>query len=813
LETSGSLYDLRTSPTARPLAVDIEGCFAALGIGLGERLRVDQLPYVGEDITAGSETELQATVIGSRSNVDLPLMIQESRYFANLQRRTKSGETSQRLLDELYEFIHEADQQVWENSWVRFSRRRLSLHAEKILEKDLLADKQRPQNGQRSDVGNFLFTGIKGDPCIRVPISYLIKLALADLIGNQLQSGADLNQVGASLLDHYLNDNSSPETFSFHVANLSPATGMGRGLARETAKRFLFTQLLIRYANLHFGLIEEGQEAMVYFAPHPPQRQKQLNEMIPDGFYRHLFMSPCLSGWDQGEGKHRYMHLCHQVLSRSQLNGVAKLREAGIISNNLVVLPNVSNTSLANNGVHISLGSRRLTDACRAEGEVGAVHEKYMGDLSSKIMEHFLPLFVTTYSAAPYRLEFGEFHPERALGFLPHELDYTHLRMLWRRWKKKASLSVFGHALTPFGPPWIDRLLSRTFGFRGDLVPDFRLIDYPVSFLSTEQSPAYNGVLGNQNLLKEDLTDMGIFDRQMSLYQFFKLREFNTMGFSGMEGRHYSLFPDLDQDLTGATNLQALLSALSYKYMASGQVGHGHIPDTPFVESERRQIFFGMSIGIPTFYVQRKTRNLFLLKILQKTERSRTSHRYPNYLRVYQLDYCQALIKVLREDAADLIEMFGFTTLLDDLSRRLTAPQEHSAAGRLIKEIGIGNPLKSEASAFNRAAEKHYRERQRRQHMEQSLNLLKEDLHLLECSSNPPNQELRSKMGEIMSGCSSQGFFDSIESDLLGDKLGLQPLVRLLNLMLVSEQHDRLLNRQNEQKGQYGTDTSIHRAI
>ena len=50
-------------------------------------------------------------------------------------------------------------------------------------------------------------------------------------------------------------------------------------------------------------------------------------------------MSPCLSGWSNGEAKYQYMHLCHQVLSRSQLNAVAKLREAGIITNDLIVLP------------------------------------------------------------------------------------------------------------------------------------------------------------------------------------------------------------------------------------------------------------------------------------------------------------------------------------------------------------------------------------------------------------------------------------------------------------------------------------------
>ncbi len=147
---------------------------------------------------------------------------------------------------------------------------------------------------------------------------------------------------------------------------------------------------------------EHGQQAMIYFAPHPPQRQKRLNAIIPDSFYRELFMSPCLSGWDRGEDKHRYMHLCHQTLSRSQINAVAKLREAGIIANNLVVLPTLSNTSLANNGVHISLGSRKLT-ARLADPRSGfrADHEKLLGDLSIKIAEHFLPLFVGSYRPPP----------------------------------------------------------------------------------------------------------------------------------------------------------------------------------------------------------------------------------------------------------------------------------------------------------------------------------------------------------------------------------------------------------------------------
>lgn len=57
---------------------------------------------------------------------------------------------------------------------------------------------------------------------------------------------------------------------------------------------------------------------------------------------------------------------------------------------------------------------------------------------------------------------------------LPHEPDYTHLRMIWRRWKKKAALKVFGHPVTPFGPRWLDSIFSKVFMLKGDYVPDSR---------------------------------------------------------------------------------------------------------------------------------------------------------------------------------------------------------------------------------------------------------------------------------------------------------------------------------------------------
>jgi hypothetical protein len=751
------------------------------------------LPFLGTDTTAGSETELQAAVRGARGDVDLPRAIEQSNYFANIVRRSRAGETPRRLITELEEFLAADRDQVWENSWVRFPRRLLSPFADAVLRHDLLVDKSRPEEGPRGDASRFILGSPEGEELLRVPVSYLIKLALADAVGDPSMPDAVL-ETGGRLMEHFLSDNTSPETFSFHVVPLDPAAGLGRALARETSKRFLLTQLLTLYANSRFGLVESGQEALVCFAPHPPVRQKELNGIISDAFYRELFMSPCLSGWDQGEKKHRYMHLCHQVLSRSQLHAVGKLREAGIIVNNLVVLPGLSSTSLANNGTHISLGSRRLSALLDdpASG-FGSADEKVVGDLAIKAVEHFLPLFVGTYSAAPYRLAFTDFHPEKALGFLPHQLDYTHLRMLWRRWRKKAELAVCGHALTPFGPEWLDRPLSRLFGLKGDFVPDFRLVDYPVALLSTCSSPAFDGRLGNQERLKADLADLGVFDSQMSLYLPYRQRQHAAMGFSGFEGRHYSLFEDLEADLGGAADLQVLVTALAFKYMALGRLTHRQIPDDPVVESERRQIFFVSAIGVPTFFVRRDSRNLFLRRILKRTRKVRSSSRYPGYLRVPTYEYRRALLALLLEDGADLVEALGLAETLRDLSLRLEAPDRHGAAGRLtrgiLEELGAADPLRVPAREFNLAAEQYYLETLRRRQFAEGIVLLEEDLRQLERHAQD-DMTCRKALRQLLPEGGAAAFLDAVRDDLPAGRAPLAALRTMIGLVVLTVGRD-----------------------
>ncbi len=762
------------------------------------------LPFSLNDITAGSENELQAAVKGSKDNVDLPLFIQSSNYYKNLLKQAESGDTSPRLIADLKSFIHGNPSNVWENSWVRFPRSAISAYAFHVFNIDLSSDKSDPSALPRKDKDKFLFLD-NGEEYIRIPVSYLFKLSLADAISTDDKAHPMIKVTGERLMHFYLNDNTSPELVSFYPVQYRTAFGTGNGLAKETLKRFILTQLLNSYANEKFRLSENGQQAMVYFASHPPVRQKLLNDLISDSFYREIFMSPCLSGWDKGEEKYQYMGLCHKVLSRSQMNAVRKLKNSGIITSNLMVLPNMSNISLANNGTHISLGSRKLT-ALMKDRQSGftAADEKYVGDLVIKVTEHFLPLFVGNYSAAPYRLNFYDFHPEKILGFLPHELDETHLRMIWRRWKKKGQLQFLGHSFTPFGPLWLDKWFSRLLHLKGDFLPDFRLIDYLTILLSTSESSALNGKMDNEQQLLSDLKDLGVFHPQMPLYLLYRIRKYSQMGFSGFEGRYYSTFHSIMDDMGRATSLQSLLSALAYKYILLNEITHEDIPDTPFIESERRQIFFGAAIGIPTFYVHKSTPNVFMRKILKKTHGIRNSRRYPGFLRVKNTSYRRALIQTIKDDAKDLIEILNLQETIANLEMRVEKPEIYSAGAKLKKGIlehaGISDPFKLSGMEFNSAVESYCRNDLRKRHMEEALKLLKEDFNKLDMWADFRDNAYKDALKNILHSKTAAEFLEETAKGILQDDLSVETLRRLIHLIILSIHADQ---KQSQNRWEY----------
>jgi hypothetical protein len=758
--------------------------------------RLGHQPFSATDTTVGVENELQAAVLGKKEDVDLAVIIEESNYFQNLLCRAERGDMSLSSVSELRRFLDQNEEQIWENSWVRFPKNRLSPHAQVVLQHDLLADKSCPEKGCRSDCHRFLIT-LQGEEWLRVPISYLLKLALADAISQPDLSFPLFLQIGKRLMEHFISDNTSPEITSFLVTGSSHGELPGMATAKETARRFFFIQLLVHYANRQFNLQQHGQTCRLYMAPNPPLRQKQLNDLVSDAFYRELFLNPCLSGWQYGEDKNRYMALCHRTLSRSQLNTIAKLKEAGIVTNNLVVLPNTSNTCLANNGVHITLGSKVLSRCYRDQpGQSGHNHEKYFGDLVIKIVEHFLPLFVTTVSAAPYRLGFSDFHPEKALGFLPHELDYTHLRMLWRRWKKKAELRFCGHSFTPLGPENVDRFISRILRLRGDYIPDVRLIDYLVALQSVEQNPALDGRPGNQERLKKDLTDMGVFDSRMAMYLPYRLREIAKMGFSGFEGRHYSLFPRLLTDMSMAVNLQVMITALAYHWVATGTIRHHHIPDNPFIESERRQIFFATSIGLPTFFAHADTKNHLLRRILSRVQGQRHSRRYKGYIRVEVAGYQQACLQTISEEGGWLLEAAGVKEELAKMKAILGGKKKNAATrltGNILETKGVrGSAMDLDATRFNQAAERYYRTELWGDHMEEGLQVLSKDGRQFDREGGP----VPGRMAELVTGgCSATAYIDRLGPRVITGKATADETRRLILLSLLIIEH---IQRQQE---------------
>jgi hypothetical protein len=646
----------------------------------------------------------------------------------------------------------------------------------------------------RADSVKFTFEQ-DGETWLRIPISYALKLALADLSGTQPHMPEKMRLEAKRLQRHFSNDNTSPETTSFHVVAPREQALIGEAVARESARRFLFTSLLMSWANLRFGLLESGQRALVYHAPHPPVRQTELSSCISDSFYRELYVSPCLSGWDDGEQKADYMHLCHQVLSRSQLNSVAKLREAGIISNNLIVLPSLSNVSLANNGIHITMGSRALTKAIALGAEPEALREeKRLGDLAIKIFEHLMVLFVGTYSAAPYRIDFAEFHPEKLLSFLPHELDFTHLRLMWREWKEKAEMRMLGRAVTPYGPHGLDSFRAKVFGLRGDLVPDYRLINYPVAWLATEQASALDGEPGNVARLVSELDELGIVDRRLSFYMPLRLREFGKMGFSGFEGRYYSLFPTYHRDMAAATDLQQLLLMIAYQLALDGTVNASDIPDDPTSESERRQPFFFAAAGLPAFYVHKKSRNELLKKIMKHCKSTRSSWRHPDYLRVPIRDYRDALLAWLTENAPEAVAQADVTIM--ELRFRL-ADKNLQAHERIVsdvmKEAGSHDPMKLSAREFNRLAEQHYRETLRRANLREACEQLRQDaLELSKCEH--PDTGVMVRYGVRVQD--PVRFLDSVGDRLVADDLTAQEVATVLNLLLTLSTLEEERNKQ-----------------
>ena len=689
------------------------------------------LPFVGSDTSVGCENELQAAVAGNRSSVDLPKKITDSIFYARLNEELPASIQTRQTLSGIQEFLEDNNSGVWENSWVLLPLEKLRPGTMRALSKDFSKDTNNPGRAFRDDMESFLSTDSLGRQAIRVPVSYLLKLSLIQFLDEFPDATAAFSEEIDSLFEIFTNDNCSPEIISAYVSRLDNSTRGLCAVGDESSRRTLLMDLLLQFATHSFGLQESGQRPLIYSSPQTPYRQSRLTGFLPDNLYRQLFVNPSLSGPWESEAKHRYMELCHEVLSRSRLNAIRVTQHAGLIKNNLIVLPNIATSSLSTNGTHISIGSRILGQAANSSGRYDQQAEKYFGDLVGKVFEHFLPLFVGLYSAAPWRYGFADFHPETALQYLPHQLTSEYLGIFWQQWTKKARLKFFGKLMTPVGPKRMDSALASVLGLHGDYVPDTRLLEYFVALPSTRNASALNGMIGNDDALKAELAQSGVFDSRLSTYLPFKLREFAKHGFSGFEGRSHSHFPSLRHDLPSAIGLQTLITAYAYYNLAKNLVTHSDIPDDPATESERRHIFFAAAAGIATVYVRRSSPNRFLRRILNRCTTVRSSRRYSGYLKVSLKDYRNALLVLLRADVPDLVEAMGYESILLDLENRINLPEEYSAENiftrSVLAQTGDRSPFALSSGEFNLAVESFYRGQLHTHQLNEGLEVLQGD--------------------------------------------------------------------------------------
>lgn len=173
-------------------------------------ISVESLPFGSGDVTAGTETNFRRWSWGNtrQSIFHSP---SSARSTTQTSRRISVGEASTELIRELQKFLSDNDEQVWDNSWVRFPRKYLSQFASNLLDEDLKVNSG--EGGEaRSDRDKFVFATNWGE-WVRVPISYLVKLALADVVGTQPELASPIKATAVGLLQHFANDLTSPETF------------------------------------------------------------------------------------------------------------------------------------------------------------------------------------------------------------------------------------------------------------------------------------------------------------------------------------------------------------------------------------------------------------------------------------------------------------------------------------------------------------------------------------------------------------------------------------------------------------------------
>jgi hypothetical protein len=300
----------------------------------------------------------------------------------------------------------------------------------------------------------------------------------------------------------------------------------------------------------------------------------------------------------------------------------------------------------------------------------------------------------------------------------------------------------------------------------------------------------------------------------MSVYLLYKPREHRAMEFSGFEGRFYSLFDSFTDDLGYAAALQNVITVLAYKYILEKKVMHCHIPDQPFIESERRQAIFCAAVGIPTFFVRTDSENIFMKSLLAEMPGTRPSRRYPGYLRVRLADYRMALLRRIRSDGMGIIEMFGVEKIVDDLYRRIEEGSETTADAKLSRGVMAAAGIKSQfdvnGDEYNLACEAYYRGKLLSKHLSEAFDLFYRDLQLIIGGTHGVRGPINEALDYATEGVSVSECLNRLRTSLDKGTMDRGEIRQLAYIVLIAEYAEQHYQRK-EREGD-GDSTPVYRA-
>jgi hypothetical protein len=150
----------------------------------------------------------------------------------------------------------------------------------------------------------------------------------------------------------------------------------------------------------------------------------------------------------------------------------------------------------------------------------------------------------------------------------------------------------------------------------------------------------------------------------------------------------------------------------------------------------------------------------------------------------------KALVDIIRQDAADLIQILNMQDTILDLHLRLTDPENFSAHSKLTKGIldkaGATSPMAISGHEFNSTAEKFYREDLKNRQIAEGFQVLQKDLAKIYSWESWRNGRYNKAFWGILNDMGAEEYLRTRKEEVINGEASVAVLKTLIHLMLVT---------------------------